>query len=431
MKEVNNATALVYDNGLFLPLARRLAKDFKRVLYFTPWARGFTKLSDCVYGDGFPDVERCDDIWKVKSEVDLFVFPDIHNSGIQQELVSQNLPVWGSKSGDSIEWNREKLMRMLGELGLNVPEFEVVVGITALRVRLRDAVNKFIKISRFRGSFETTHWVSWEQNAGDLDVWAVEFGACRELIRFLVFDPIGDELEIGADTYCVNGEWPSRMLRGDEFKDKSYIGAVTNKSDMPEQILEVMAAFSPWLAKVGYANQWSMEMRGEGDKWYFIDATCRGGLPSTASQLNLMSNFSEVVWAGAHGELLQPEYSHDFSAECALSMKGEKGAWRKFVVEEKLQEAMKLAACCEVDGAVCFPPDECHDEEIGWLQASGDSIEEAVMKLGGFASKLPDGVSANTDTLVDLLKTLHKADEAGVGLTDEKLPEPEIAIKDA
>src|SRR4029077_9503930 len=152
----------------------------------------------------------------------------------------------------------------------------------------------------------TAHWRSWDEDESNLDYWAVEFGSIKEMVRFMVFDKIGDDLEIGGDPFNIDGQWPKLMLRGDELKDKVYIGAVTPMEQMPDPIQEVMEAFCPLLKEQRYRNYLSIEMRGEGDKWFFIDAACRLGLPSSASQLALWSNFPEIIWAGAHGELVEP-----------------------------------------------------------------------------------------------------------------------------
>ena len=68
-------------------------------------------------------------------------------------------------------------------------------------------------------------------------------------------------MEIGGDTFCVDGQWPKWMLHGDEEKDKSYLGAVTAYDDMPQELRDIMEAFSPILKKERYRNQWSMETR--------------------------------------------------------------------------------------------------------------------------------------------------------------------------
>lgn len=430
MKEPSQVTALVFDHSLFIPLAQRLAKGFKRVLYHSPFEEGFTTINKAIIGDGFPDIERCDDFWSMKDEIDLFVFPDIQHAGLQLELERQGKAIWGSRRGDSLELKRQKFHRVLKEVGLDVPVFFVVPGLDALREHLRDKTDKYIKISRYRGSMETTHWRDWDLDEGWLDVLAVRFGPAKNLIPFLVFDEIETELEIGGDTYCVDGQWPSIMLHGDEWKDKGYFGAVTKREDMPEQIQRVMDAFSAVLEGFRYRNQWSMELRVMGDKAYFIDPTCRGGLPSTGSQLQLWGNFPEIVWRGANGELIDPEPTAQFSAECVLTMKSEKHQWGKTRIVKELSEFAKFGGCCEIDGAVCFPPDDSHGEEIGWLVATGDTMEETIETMLERVKLLPDGVSANTESLIHLLKEIKQAEEQGIEFAEDAIPDPSTVLEE-
>ena len=55
-----NKSALVFDHGLGLSIALRLAKDFDKVYYHTPWANGFPRLNSCIIGDGFESIIRTD-----------------------------------------------------------------------------------------------------------------------------------------------------------------------------------------------------------------------------------------------------------------------------------------------------------------------------------------------------------------------------------
>lgn len=429
MKEISQATVLVYDNGLFQPVAHRLAKDFKRVLYFTPWEKGFSLINDAVLGDGFPDIERVYDIWDVKKEVDAWVFPDIGHSGLQLELESQGFPVWGCRDGDEQELDRRLFLRTLKECGLAVPEFEVVNGLNALRTYLEDKQDCYIKVSRYRGSFETSHFRSMDLDNGLLDLWAVKFGAVKELIRFLVFANIDTPLEIGADTYCIDGKWPDTMLHGIEWKDRSYLASVTGREDMPKQIQEVMECFGPVLAKSRYRGFFSMEIRVKDDVGYFIDPTCRGGLPSTGSQIALWENYSEIIWAGAHGELLNPVPAAKFSAESIITLKGDKTAWRVSEIPESLQGHLMITGCCLVDGKVAFPPGHDQEDEIGWLVATGDTQVDVIENQNALADDLPDGMDANTETLAYVLKEIHQAAEQGVEFSKEPTPPPEIVVQ--
>ena len=45
-------------------------------------------------------------------------------------------------------------------------------------------------------------------------------------------------------------------------------------------------------------------------------------------------------------------------------------------------------------------------------------------------SKLPDGVSANTESLAALLKEITSAEEQGIEWGNHKLPEPAIVLEE-
>ena len=424
MKDISQATALVYDHGLFFPIAQRLAKKFKRVLYFSHWEKGFSTINDYAVGDGFGDIERCTDIWKVKNEVDIWVFPDIQHSGLQLELESQGKAVWGSRNGDSLELNRVKFNRVLREVGLPVAPFVVIKGLSELRKHLSDKTDKYIKISKYRGTMETWHWRDNDLDSGRLDALAVKLGPFQDHLPFLVVDPIECPIEIGGDTYCVDGKWPKLCLNGMESKDKCYFGAVTPFAEMPQELQDVMNAFSPILAKERYRNQWSMECRDG----RFIDPTCRGGLPSTGSQIETWSNLPEIIWAGARGEMVEPIPAHQFSVESVLTLKAKKGEWGKIRVAPELVDHAKFASCCEIDGAICFPPDEQHSDDVGWLVNGGSSMEDAIDTHKKLARELPDGLSCASEELIDLLQKMQEAEDEGIAVSTQDVPNPERVV---
>ena len=202
------------DNGLYLPLAQKLAPSFKRLLYWSEWQESFPTINKRIIGDGFDGIERIDDIWEHKNEINLFIFPDIYRSGLQSELKSQGHLVWGSRRGDRLETNRGAFMRVLQEVGLPVPTFQEVKGLAELRSHLKYREDVYLKLSKYRGSFETCHWRSWREDEGMLDSLAVKFGPLQDLMTFYVFDALDTEIEIGADTYCIYGKFPSLMLNG-------------------------------------------------------------------------------------------------------------------------------------------------------------------------------------------------------------------------
>lgn len=424
MKDISQSTALVFDHGLFISTARCLAQKFKRVLYHSPYESAYVTLNDCVLGDGFGDIERVDDYWEIKNEVDVWVFPDIQHAGLQVELESQGRAVWGPRKADSLEINRQKFLRVLAEIGLKVPPHHVIRGLTNLRLFLKDKEEKFIKVTKYRGTIETRRWRSDDLDSGWLDELAVKLGPTQDKFTFLVFDDIDAPVEVGGDTICVDGKFPNLMLHADEFKDKSWIGTVTKREDMPEILQDVMNAFAPVFSAERFRSQFSMETRGD----YFIDPTCRGGLPSTGTQLNLWKNFPEIVHAGAHGELVEPEAKNPFAVECVLSIKGEEGSWWKTRIPEELEPFAKFQWCCEVDGAICFPPNESRSPEIGWLVTGGETIKAAIEEMHELVKQLPAGLDAGTDSLFGLLKQIKEGEEQGVEFGDKPVPEPVVAL---
>ena len=433
MTDLSSKTFLVKDHhGLFICLARRLAETGAKVFYQTPTDRR-DGINEAVIGDGMAKSERgpivcVDDLWLVKRQVDCFVFPDIRHAGEQVELREQGYPVWGAGLGMQLELDRLFFLKKLEEFGLDVPPYEVVTGVSALREHLKDKENIWVKLSKWRGSWETFHWRSWQEDAHRFDIWGVRFGGVKELLNFICFPEIDTKLEIGGDTYNVDGQWPSLMLHGIEAKDKAYFGAVTQRDHMPKELLPVMEAFSPFLKQSGYRQQWSMEVRVTDEASFFIDCTTRGGLPSTGSQILAMSNLPEVIFHGAAGNFVEAQYNCKFTAECMVSVSGEQNAWETIVLPDELRPHLMLADYCEVNGQPWFPCDEDKIDEIGWLVATGDTPTETAQRMNELADMLPDGADAAVESLADIIREVEAEQDKGIRFTDAPMPEPEIVL---
>ena len=428
MKDTSEIVACVVDFGMVgVPMAERLSRGFKKVYLFGEWQEDYSTLNKYIQGCGFDKFERVHDLESIEEECDLFVFPDVQRAPLQLRLEKAGKAVWGSRAGDEYELDREKFLKALKETGLDVPPHEIVVGVNKLKDFLRDKEDFYIKVSRFRGSFETSHFRDWKHDERWLDGLAVRFGLAGDMIRFLCFPNVKTDIEIGSDTYCVDGQWPSRMLHGVEYKDKCYLGCVTNLTEMPAQARKVLKAFGPLLAKERYRNQFSSEIRVKPPKAYFIDATCRFGLPSTPSQLELWTNWPEIVWHGANGILVDPKPKAKFSAEALVTCKGDAGEWRTAQVPKELSPYLKLADCCLIDGLHCFPPCDS-DDSVGWLVALGNTPEEAIRNLNENADMLPDGMDAAVEWLPYLLKEIATMHKLGIKFGDGPVPKPAVAV---
>ena len=428
MKDISDVTCLCIDSGLFLPFARRMAEDCKRVIFYNPDRRSFPSLKQACIGDGFEDIESTLDFWPMLDEIDLVCFPDIGHSGLQLHLESMGKAVWGSRTGDLIELNRQKFLNLLGEIGLEVPEYAVIKGLDQLSKQLAVKEDQYIKVSRWRGDMETTHWRNWDMDRGWLDWMAVNLGPLKDHIPFLVFPAIDTPLEIGGDTYSIGGHWPELMLNGLEHKDTTYFSAVTKRTEMPDQIQDIMEALVPFLKEHRYFNQISFEVRVKDDKAFFIDATQRGGMPSSASQQLLWGNFPNIAWHGAHGILIEPEEEAQFSIECMVTSKTGKETWDVVQLPPELERWCRFSNCAFVDGCYVFPPDEFHSGELGWLCAIGDTPQETLDNAKELADQLPDGLDANLENLTGLIKEIETGAKQGIPFTEKPMPAPAEVI---
>jgi len=430
--KTTETTALVIDNGLFLPLALELGPAFKRVLYQTTHERAFPLINDCVIGDGFEDwnVERCDDFWEQIDEIGLFIFPDIGQSGLQQYLESIGKKVWGSRRGDDLELKRMLLKKTQQEFGLSVPEHKSIKGLDALRSFLKETKNVFVKVSRFRGTSETFHHLDYDHSLPLLDNLAVSLGPLQNEFPFLIEWPIQSELELGFDGYCIDGRFPSIALQGWEKKDKGLIASVQTYDELPRQVTEVNNALASVLKDYSYRNFLSTEIRVKDDEGTMIDITCRAGLPSIESQIELWSNLPEIILGGAQGMMINPEPSAKFAVECMVNHKDDKSRWRILEVPEEAKDSIKPYSACFHDGLYCFPPFPHSSDTVASIVASGDTLESAIDSLKEKAELLSDQpVTVCIDSIYDMLKTIHEAEEEGIEFSSQEIPEPETALE--
>jgi hypothetical protein len=428
MKDSKDVIACVVDSGLFVPVARKLGQKFKHTYYWSPWETAFPTCRNFVIGDGFEEIERVESIWDIKDKCDLFVFPDIGFSGMQRELISQGYPVWGCRDADEIEAQRGIFLKQLAKTSLDIPTFKAIKGVTSLRSFLKDKDDKYLKISTYRGDFETCHWRDWGQDERLLDLYAVRFGPLKEEVMFYVFDPINTEIEDGIDTWCIDGSFPKTVIHGMEAKDRAYLGTFQKFSDMPQEVRIVNEQFGPVLESYGYRGAFSTEVRitEEGES-YFIDPTCRFGSPPSQCESEMVSNLGEVVWGGANGELVEPEPSAKFGVQALIKV--DRSKWAVFDIPKGIKQWAKFAFSCQIDDRICVPPGEHDEGEIGWLVATGDTIQESIDNLREHQKLLPDGVTCEFSSLADLLKEIHNAQENDMEFTDQKVPEPSSIIE--
>lgn len=429
MTDLSSKVALVFDHGLFVELALRLARDFGKVYYHAPWERGFPLINEAIIGQGFDEIEVVEEIWDVIDQVDLFVFPDVLHSGLQVHLQSLGKRVWGSRRGDRLEIRRAYLKKVQEELGMHHPNYEIIRGMDKLREHLRGTKDKYVKLSKYRGMMETFHHVDYTASEPILDQLAVKFGSVKDVVPFLVEDPVHTDIEVGYDGYCIDGAFPSMAIQGYEIKDKCLLASVQEYSKMPEEITIVNQVLAPKLKEFGYRNFWSTEIRVKDGNSYLIDPCCRCPSPCTEIQLEMWENLSEIIWHGAAGEVVDQKPAAKFAAELILEHNGDEHFWRNLEVPKKVRRWVKLYNVAQVDGIFSTPPFPHSCDAVGAVVGLGDSIDEAVEKLWEHLQAL-DGqpVRADASSLYEAIEEIHKAEKKGIEFTEETVPEPESVL---
>src|SRR5258705_13272517 len=290
--DLSSLSCCIIDDGQFTELVIRLSREFGRVYFHNPTLiEGFPRVGKYAIGQGIPEITWIENLFEHKDKIDLFIFPDIFTSDAQIELQSQGRRVIGSRKADRLEIQRIAFKRVQKKLGLEVPKHEIINGLSTLCEFLKEHDDLYVKISRFRGSFETKHHHNYATSEFWLNALAVELGPLSEEMVFLVEYPIRGKVEIGYDGFCFDGEFPELTLFGPEIKAKSYIGAVTEYKNLDSRLREINEALALEMKADGYKNFFSTEVRLAKDDENFpdhtpvrIEPTCRIPSPPVEAQ---------------------------------------------------------------------------------------------------------------------------------------------------
>jgi hypothetical protein len=343
--------------------------------------------------------------------------------------------VWGHFGGTDLELYRDYFLDVLKQIGLPTIPSERIVGLSALADYLQENENKWIKVNRYRANMETWHHLDYAHSQRTLDSLAVIFGGAKEQVVFIVQDDLESDMEIGYDGWCIDGSFPAYSFQGYEKKNELYLGSVLSDADLPDEIKTVNEAMAPILRRYGYRDWWATEIRVKDGVPYFIDPTPRMPGQTGEHQLESMMNFADVIWHGANGVLIQPEFEWCFAAEATLHYEAStkdpaiSDEWKTLDLPADVLRWMKLYHYCKLDGLYHFVAKST--DEIGVMIGVGDSTEEAIEHLMGNLEWLKDlPVHANLSGFGSLLKSIKKAEKQGL-VFGGKIPKPETIFKNA
>ncbi len=401
--DYSERTCCVFDNGLYTSLAVTLAKSFGRVLYHSPWVAGFPRANWSMPGVGLPGVTRVDHFWDIADDVDLFVFPDIFHGDLQRYLRARGKRVWGSGAGEKLESERGASKRWLRDLGLPVGPHRIVTGTPDLRRHLQLHDDRYVKLSRFRGDMETFRSPSYHLIEPRLDELEHSLGARKYITEFVVEEPIPTQAEIGYDGFTVDGEYPSNALYGIEAKDAGYVGQVVPYAGMPRPIAFVNHRLSPLFRDLQYRGFFSTEIRVADDGTpYLIDPCCRMASPPGELYQYMIQNLADVLWAGAGGELVEPEWAYPWGALLVLTSQWAEQGWQPLEWADEIADNVKLHYHAMIQGENYYVPQQVTMPEIGAVVACGGTKQEAIANVEAIAKQIVGmDVKYNTQALTE------------------------------
>jgi len=377
MSDFSNASALFYDYGLFVSMAEVCAGQFGRVGYFCPWENSFSDGRELAIGVGLEGIERIKYFDKVVDDYDLIVFPDCHDGWLQRYLREHGYRVWGSSIGSELELSRWKTKELFREKGIPQIESHQVQGTAALREFFKSHGNEigwFVKVSGFRGLGETWFARNYDEAKGVIDEFDVKHAVMAMLVDFVVEANIPNAKEIGYDGLSILGQFPLSAFWGIEKKDKAYFGKLSKYEEMPKEVKAVNEAVAPTMRDLGYCNWFSTELRNGVP----IDLTCRHASPAGEPMIAAMENLAEVLWYGAEGILVEPQYSAKFGAQLILCSEWAEEHLLELSFPEDIRQWVKIYNHARIDGKDYFVPQIAKMKQVGSVIGLANTPEEAV-----------------------------------------------------
>lgn len=416
-------TLLICDNGLFFDFALKLADHFKKVYYYTEWKNAYPGMAEAVVGtewengkrlDTFDgkNIERVENMFSIIDEVDCFFTPDIYDGDLLELLERSGIPCFGSGKAECLELNRYETSLEMIEVGMDVAKTVNIVGMKDLREFLKKNENKYVKISKYRKTFETFHHINYKLSEPLLDNIENTLGPLKYIVEFVIVDHIDAVVEEGIDAYAVDGKLPSKVFTGCEIKDVSYAGKLVNTTDLSIGNKKVNEKFLKLIKKYDHNGFFSTEVRTTKDnKHYFIDPCMRLGLPPNALYQEIYSNLGDIVWYGANNILVDPQADNAFGMEVLISSGWHSGNHQTVYFPESIRQWVKLINPIKIDGT--YHVLRLGDSStIGSLVAVGKSHEECAKKIEKMA-KLIEGYDLNIKTeglneAIDAFKVMEK-----------------------
>jgi hypothetical protein len=427
---LKNRKCLIYDYGIFLPLAIELSKAFKETFYFNPYQSEFAKPEKAMLSAGIETLTNVADfeltLMELDKSRDLICFLDVGEGGKQELYRSLGYRVFGmGYEVEMLEQNRYKFKKFLEGIGMPAGkegvDWKHLIGMPDLSEELGKDPDWWVKLNTFRGLTETFYaGTNMEFRMKMLDHLAGAYGEKIKVkgkdfgLEFIIERTVEGK-EFGDDFFVGKGIHYSKGLFGIEHKDTSYSCKIVNYEDIPKPMKDIQDAMEPFFKKNNANGMYSTEMRvKEKLNIHFGDMTSRPGSPPSEIVCKAYKNFPEAVFASASGENINLEEKKPYWASVVLSSEWCKKEASVIKFADKIADKVCLRNVCKVDGLFKYIPTG-DTGMMGCAIGSGDSLEEAQSEALEVAGQVEaDGIYFDKDTFDNMDETIEYGRKIGL-----------------
>lgn len=417
MINLKDKVACVIDFGNYIGLARNLSKSFGTVYYYCPWViNGFPEHDPVDIGRGVEGIIKVKDWEDVFEQTDIFIFPDIYYAGLQSMLRRMGKLVFGSGRAQEMETDRGGMKRLQQNLELPTNEYEEVEGLYELEERLKLLQNRYIK-SSLRGDSETFKHINYTLSKEELKSIKHRMGVYDRKEKYIIESPVDAIAEIGIDTMTCDGKYLEESVTGIELKDTGFYGRIVKYDKLPFQIKNVTDKLSPVFESYGYRGAYSNEIRVDKNKdGYLIDQTCRIPSPPGHLMMCMYTNFAEMIWSIASGEIPKVKYKYEHGVQYII--KSELGKTEPVALQypKEYEDYIDIKNMVVDDyGTPYFTPNGVELCEIASVVGVGHTMDEAIK----MATKISDSIQGfdikiNTNCIEDAKKQIANLKANGI-----------------
>lgn len=365
---------LFIDNNLGLDHAIRLAQETE-VFYWSEWRTGYMKAEEWLVGYGFEKI--AEGFRKVKSylenrDVDLVFIADSGFGDVGDYFRERGIPVFGPSSGsDRLELWRDWAAEAMNAYGIKTPEYETVVGLEELMEVVKREKEVFVKVSTFRGNFETCRVTGVEDLESVLQ--SSGLGPVLNRLPFLVSKPI-EGVEVGIDMWWNGREFVRPYHLGCEVKGyNACFGKWVNESIWDEDLKK----FETLLQDVAplFRGEISLEAILNENGLHVLDITPRLARPAgSLMYYSLSGSYTDIVKAVATGETPEVSLTHAYTAQVGVEA-SEKKRWSHVGAN---REGMALTARGVMLGEDIWIAPHFEDGVVLYFMGKGEGLESAV-----------------------------------------------------